>query len=459
MSTMLPKGQTTAATTYSFSSQPKAVTAGRKKFRDPGEEDTSMYRDLKETCITWDKRVHRGNTYSIYKQNEIKEALQESVQTTARVRRRRPVKEPSVFDMPLPEPERKPVDLSKHLIATEEKVATDAVECQTDKFLPEPPPEQYQPQKTGIDKYTQVEDGELFDFDREVDPILDVLVNKTLEQSIMEVEEEHEMEDMKEFKSSWYKRQEMMMKDWENQVDEERERYRRTQVLMDKQREQKCREAKVLLKIQAIALANRHHDQLVPDAVEDLRPVAFYDMKGMAIDRIFLPQLLGQARKEVQSMKETQRSIDESVKDSIRKQQNFSAEAFAKQRERTKELEQQRLEELQLRQGKMRIVVDDGSGGKVAVGPIQVSSNEGIEEVLHRVEAWMSENEPKVASAFPWGVILCIDGVPIEATKEIFEAKAGQLSMVPKPEPLPDPEEGEAEEGEGEGDEAEADNA
>ena len=28
---------------------------------------------MKETCISWDKRVHRGNTYSMYTQNAIKE--------------------------------------------------------------------------------------------------------------------------------------------------------------------------------------------------------------------------------------------------------------------------------------------------------------------------------------------------------------------------------------------------
>ena len=36
--------------------------------------------------------------------------------------------------------------------------------------------------KTGVDAATQVEDGELFDFDAEVEPILEVLVGKTLEQ-------------------------------------------------------------------------------------------------------------------------------------------------------------------------------------------------------------------------------------------------------------------------------------
>ena len=49
------------------------------------------------------------------------------------------------------------------------------------------------PMKTGVDVETQIYDGELFDFDAEVDPILEVLVGKTLEQSMMEVLEEEEL--------------------------------------------------------------------------------------------------------------------------------------------------------------------------------------------------------------------------------------------------------------------------
>jgi len=44
---------------------------------------------------------------------------------------------------------------------------------------------------------TQVEDGELFCFNDEVDPILRVLVGKTLESSRMEVLEEEELREMR----------------------------------------------------------------------------------------------------------------------------------------------------------------------------------------------------------------------------------------------------------------------
>ena len=49
------------------------------------------------------------------------------------------------------------------------------------------------PAKSGVDTATQIEHGDLFDFDIEVRPIIEVLVGKTVEQAMMEVMEEEEL--------------------------------------------------------------------------------------------------------------------------------------------------------------------------------------------------------------------------------------------------------------------------
>lgn len=69
---------------------------------------------------------------------------------------------------------------------------------QTDVFLPKPPEKEYYtrnlPKKTGVDVSTQIEpQDQLFNFDIEVEPLLNVLIGKTLEVSLMEVEEEEEL--------------------------------------------------------------------------------------------------------------------------------------------------------------------------------------------------------------------------------------------------------------------------
>jgi len=442
---MQPRGQGTMSATYSFSSQPRPV-AGTRKYRDPGE-DVSMFRDPKETSIMWDSRVHRGNTYGLYTQNAIKEALQDATSpmggaspqaSPPRPRRKSRPKEPKIFDMPLPERERVPVDLTKHLVAREEPVETSAVEAQTDEFLPEPPPEAYRPQKTGIDASTQVEEGDrLFVFDLEVEPILDVLVGKTLEQSLMEVEEEHELEGMQEFKEGWYQRQAASMESWQAEVEAERARWRQKEKLLEERREVKRREHRVLLKIQAMRIAKQHLAPLLPRCMSELQEVAFPDSQELAINQIFMPQLFGQALQEVQSMGRAQRAVDELLPPAARARLEQRSAGLAAHREKTRALEKRGFEEKQIRQGKIRIHVDFGSGEKVPVGPIQISSADDIETTQQRVYQWLQANEPKLAEAWRWGVVMLIQGEPVQATLEIFQAKAGQLSVVPKPEPPP----------------------
>jgi len=77
---------------------------------------------------------------------------------------------------------------------------------QTDEFLPKPATPPYVPKKTGIDEWTQVWDYDLFNYDREVIPILNVVVDKTLEQALLEVEEETELQNIDKFKKECHRR-------------------------------------------------------------------------------------------------------------------------------------------------------------------------------------------------------------------------------------------------------------
>merc|ERR1719215_762701 len=252
--------------------------------------------------------------------------------------------------MGLPEKERVPVDLTNNLVAKEVIPVMDTVEAQTDEFLPEPPPEQFQPQKTGVNASTQVEDGELFNFDWEVEPILDVLVNKTLEQSVMEVEEEWELAQMQDFKSEWHERQTAMMKDWEVQVAAEWVRWDEKEKVVAKKREEKRREAQVLLKIQAMAAARAHLTQLVPKAVSVVKEVAFPDEREAAISRIFMPQLLGQVRGELTERRKAEALTQSIVEGAVAVHQEVLAAATDAHTQLRRDIGRRRFEEAQIRQ-------------------------------------------------------------------------------------------------------------
>lgn len=99
----------------------------------------------------------------------------------------------------------RPVDGREHIAINTSPVTTTIrpkpltfeVEIQTDKYIDKSQEPLFSQQKTGVEKETQIEDGELFNFDEEAEPILNVLMSKILEQSRMEVLEEEEIKEMK----------------------------------------------------------------------------------------------------------------------------------------------------------------------------------------------------------------------------------------------------------------------
>lgn len=100
---------------------------------------------------------------------------------------------------PEPVEGRKHIDVQTELYLEEltDRVEEADISTQTDAFLDRPPTPLYIPAKTGIDAATQILEGELFDFDIEVKPILEVLVGKTIEQSLLEVMEEEELANLR----------------------------------------------------------------------------------------------------------------------------------------------------------------------------------------------------------------------------------------------------------------------
>ena len=71
-------------------------------------------------------------------------------------------------------------------------------EALTDFYIDRPMNRLFVYKKDGVDREQQILEGELFDFNTEVEPLLQVLLGKTLEQSRMEVLEEEELKAMKD---------------------------------------------------------------------------------------------------------------------------------------------------------------------------------------------------------------------------------------------------------------------
>jgi len=176
-----------------FASVPQPVPT-RQKYR----EDEPTGRQSHNNIMN-DRRVVRGNTYASLvgpeeDPMEVKKKRDAQKQRLYRANQRkdRPGTPDAVYG-------RKHMDIQTDTYLeelTERTIAFDA-ETMTDFLLDRPPPPLFLPAKTGADVETQIEEGELFDFDREVEAVLDILVGKTLETSMMEILEEEEIAAMR----------------------------------------------------------------------------------------------------------------------------------------------------------------------------------------------------------------------------------------------------------------------
>eukprot|EP00959_Pyramimonas_sp_CCMP1952_P204575 4277604-Pyramimonas_sp.AAC.1 len=140
----------------------------------------------------FDRRVIRGNTYAA----QILPAAPPENTLTSTKRRKTAPKAPGT---PNAVEGRRHIDVQTDSFLEEltDTVPERDVNTQTDPFMDRPPTPLFIPMKIGLDAETQIEAGDLFDFDFEVEPILEVLVGKTLEQGLMEVMEEEELAAMR----------------------------------------------------------------------------------------------------------------------------------------------------------------------------------------------------------------------------------------------------------------------
>eukprot|EP01105_Mastigella_eilhardi_P027193 TRINITY_DN8247_c0_g1_i1.p1 TRINITY_DN8247_c0_g1~~TRINITY_DN8247_c0_g1_i1.p1 ORF type:complete len:424 (-),score=142.48 TRINITY_DN8247_c0_g1_i1:78-1262(-) len=255
-----------AGGTYTFTSSPRSIDASRARYKQQAG-DPLMGMGVGAvpaaattgggTNIMFDKRVRRGASLSA-KPNALQGTTTSTMgvgMSTAPMSRKKKLgltasTVPQQADGPEPVLGRKhmTVQTDEYLEEITDRVKVEDTETQTDPFVDRPPTPIFVPEKTGLDAGTQVEQNDLhliFDFDHEVDPILEVLVGKTLEQAQMEVLEEEELANLRQHQVEFeHKRnkelaQVQQLEEAERRRAEEKERrlaQDRERVLMERKR-------------------------------------------------------------------------------------------------------------------------------------------------------------------------------------------------------------------------------
>merc|ERR1712159_616665 len=273
---------------YQFASEPRAV-APRKKFREP--------EPISNVNIMWDRRVVRGNTYAAQivatAAPDVVQQLQKDVQDQNRPKQGGTTAE---FRAPTPEPVqgRHHIDVQTdaYLEEVSDKVPEHNVETQTAEFLDRPASPLFVPIKTGVDKDTQILEGDLFDFELEVEPILDVLVGKTLEQSMMEVMEEEELAELRAHQEEFVQLRNAELAETQRMEEAERRKFEEKERRLKQERERLEREQVLKEKVAAAAFAKNYMSGIESSVLDRLAKMSyFYDPVEREVETEFMPWL------------------------------------------------------------------------------------------------------------------------------------------------------------------------
>lgn len=181
---------------FSYSAQPHAAPMKQKtKYRDDNPAE-----DMNGTGgnIMYDARVVRGNTYSA---KVLSGSMKKELESTGPAKRFPHKQRARAFGTrrsatPPPVDGRAHMDMQTEDFLeelTDRPVEQDA-ETQTMALLDRPASPLFVRAKIGFDVETQIEAGDLFNFNTEVEPILEVLVGKTLHVAMLEIMQEEELE-------------------------------------------------------------------------------------------------------------------------------------------------------------------------------------------------------------------------------------------------------------------------
>jgi hypothetical protein len=313
---------------FSYSSRPRPLQARRKYRNEPGQAEG--YRNL-----MFDRRIVRGNTYAredvlpVTAQEHPVDLQRKAEKRRAREARKRQSELEHRTKSPPPVDGRRhqPVQTELYLEEITDRIEESEAVCQTDAWMDRPPTPLFVPAKTGADISTQILPGDLFDFDRDVKPILEVIVGKTMEQSMLEVMEEEELENLRDQQRRFQetrKREQcatQRLEEQELRLTQERERR------ISQQREVRKKEKETAEKIAARAYAQDYLMDMIPAVFGKLKDSGFFfDPVARDIETNFIPSLLEKVKTKCDEAELAQLVLDELIRHVIKQR----LEAYSK---------------------------------------------------------------------------------------------------------------------------------
>lgn len=290
---------------FAFSAAPRPVDPSRPKFRSGAAPPAAAAAALTATSgagesgIMSDYRVRKESLIPLLRGTE---KLSLPSLATIAARRKKPAQgttppagASSLGDIGPPAVagrQHTDVQTEPYLEELAEKPHESTVETQTEAFLDRPPSPLFVPHKIGVDTETQVLPGELFDFDLEVEPILEVLVGKTLDQAMAELVEEEELASLRDRQEDFERRRMAEVAEVQRLEEAERRREEEKARRLAQERERAEHERKLRKEAEAREAARAVVSDMTKTLFARLRASGFFhDTVQREVEVGFMPWL------------------------------------------------------------------------------------------------------------------------------------------------------------------------
>eukprot|EP00752_Nemacystus_decipiens_P008145 g7284.t1 len=303
------------------------------------------------------------------------------------------------------------------------------VDTQTDAFEERPQTPDFVPKKTGVDASTQIEvSDKLFDFEAEVQPMLAVLVGKTIEQARIEVEREHELECIRDAAAVLTRqraeeaRQVLELKQAAVEAEREKEELRR------RRREEAARRRAAKEKVACLQLVRQVLPLSLDRAFEELSAKSWVTPSIHQIKADFLPWLFKRVEADVDQRDCVRDTVDnlletvDEIAETVRARRVEARHREAEARKEAARVARERVVRL--------FVPADLVGGEDGerLGPVNVHAGDTVKTVEARVAQWLAGEGGVEELAVPEGGFLA--GYLREARRRGKGRRVGKESLL-----------------------------
>lgn len=334
---------------YTFRQPPHGFQS--PQYRDPGHRSSITTAggsgSRRYGNVMYDRRVFRGNTYAnpvmstaarveMQKQEMMDtQRRKQASQRAASIKRRKQLDSAKRY-LATPEPgaarQNIEIQTEEYLEELTDKVEQQMQEAQTDPLMDRPSTPKYIPKKTGRDAETQICEGDLFRFDEAVEPILEVLVGKTLEQAMLEVMQEEELELLRQQQLEFEQRRNEELLETQKLEAEEKRKFEEKERRKKQEFERIQREKETREKLQARQFAKSYMSNMENRVFSRLQDEGWFaDRVLNEVELDFFPWLMSEVDKELEKKKKARNLVDELIREVVRMNLSQIEQSHAKQ--------------------------------------------------------------------------------------------------------------------------------